>query len=182
MLLQKKQEFDMKIACPYCRLHLDVDPNQGGKEMNCPSCDGRFQVPLPLAEPMTALGQQRSSSGESENPYAKYDGVAASGNQAGWTTQQQAIKDFANKKIAAGICGILLGALGIHKFVLGFNSAGAIMLSAYLLCLFGTCLIFVPLVGVFAIQVIGIVEGVLYLTKSDEEFYQAYAIERREWF
>jgi TM2 domain-containing membrane protein YozV len=169
----------MKIACPYCRLHLDVDPNQAGKETNCPSCDGRFQVPLPLAE-------QMSPAGEHGNPYAKHDEAASTGNPAGystgWTPQQQEVKDFANKKIAAGICGILLGALGIHKFVLGFNSAGAIMLSVYLLCLFGTCLVFVPVVGVFALQIIGIVEGVMYLTKSDEEFYQAYAIERREWF
>ena len=30
----------------------------------------------------------------------------------------------ADKKIAAGVCGILLGALGIHKFILGYNTQG----------------------------------------------------------
>ncbi|MGD0613893.1 MAG: GYF domain-containing protein, partial [Verrucomicrobiota bacterium] len=34
----------------------------------------------------------------------------------------------ASNKIPAGVCGILLGGLGIHKFILGHNTAGAIML------------------------------------------------------
>src|SRR3954453_874129 len=34
----------------------------------------------------------------------------------------------ASTKIPAGICGILLGSLGIHKFILGYNGAGVIML------------------------------------------------------
>ncbi|MGB0744701.1 MAG: TM2 domain-containing protein, partial [Opitutales bacterium] len=34
----------------------------------------------------------------------------------------------AEKKIVAGILGILLGALGIHKFVLGYTKEGVIML------------------------------------------------------
>lgn len=38
----------------------------------------------------------------------------------------------AEKKIAAGICGILLGSFGIHKFVLGYQNEGIIMLSAYI--------------------------------------------------
>jgi len=33
-----------------------------------------------------------------------------------------------SKKAAAGVLGILLGALGIHKFVLGYQLAGIIML------------------------------------------------------
>ncbi|WNZ44340.1 TM2 domain-containing protein [Leptolyngbya boryana CZ1] len=34
----------------------------------------------------------------------------------------------ASKKIAAGICGILLGGFGVHKFVLGYSTEGVIML------------------------------------------------------
>lgn len=33
-----------------------------------------------------------------------------------------------NKKVVAGICGILLGGLGVHKFLLGYNTEGLIML------------------------------------------------------
>ena len=78
-----------------------------------------------------------------------------------------------SKKLAAGLCGILLGALGIHKFILGYNTAGIIML-----------LISVLSCGFLAIvsQVIGIIEGILYLTKSDEDFYRTYIAGRQEWF
>lgn len=142
----------MRIACPFCDLELEVDPAQAGLETNCPSCNGRFQVPVPVA--------------------ASYDK----------NMQSDVVRDFAGKKIAAGICGILLGGFGVHKFILGFNSAGAIMVSVYLLgIVFGACLV-IPIAGAIAMQVIGLVEGIIYLTKTDEEFYQIYAIERRQWF
>lgn len=70
----------------------------------------------------------------------------------------------ADKRIAAGICGILLGGLGIHKFILGYTTEGVIMLVGYLA---GMILCGVPSI-IFA--VIGIIEGIMYLTKSDEEF------------
>ena len=39
----------------------------------------------------------------------------------------------ADKKIAAGLCGILLGGFGVHKFVLGYQQEGIILLSVYLI-------------------------------------------------
>ena len=84
----------------------------------------------------------------------------------------QAFPD-ASKRIPAGICGILLGFLGIHKFILGFNTSGLIMLLVTLLtCGFG---------GV-VMSLVGLVEGIIYLTKSEEEFYQRYIVEKIEWF
>ena len=38
----------------------------------------------------------------------------------------------ADKKILAGILGIVLGGLGIHKFVLGYNQEGVILIGVYL--------------------------------------------------
>ena len=87
--------------------------------------------------------------------------------------EQDAVKAFAGKKIAAGICGILIGTLGIHKFILGLNTAGIIMLLVTVL----TCGI-----GAFPMYIIGFVEGVIYLSKSDEEFYETYAVQKRGWF
>ena len=37
----------------------------------------------------------------------------------------------ADKKLAAGLCGILLGGLGIHKFILGYQTEGIILLSVF---------------------------------------------------
>lgn len=89
----------------------------------------------------------------------------------------------ADKKIAAGICGILLGGLGVHKFILGYQNEGIIMLAVYLVGLvlsFFTC----GITGLasMAIAVIGIVEGIMYLTKSDEEFVQTYVMNKKPWF
>jgi TM2 domain-containing membrane protein YozV len=76
-------------------------------------------------------------------------------------------------RIAAGVCGILLGSLGVHKFILGLTTPGIIMLLVSLLtCGFGA----IPM------SIIGIVEGIIYLSKSDEEFYQRYIVEKRKWF
>jgi TM2 domain-containing membrane protein YozV len=79
----------------------------------------------------------------------------------------------ASSKIAAGVCGILLGSLGIHKFILGYTGTGLIMLLVSLL----SCGILAPV-----ISLIGIIEGIVYLTKNDEEFVRLYVDGRREWF
>lgn len=89
----------------------------------------------------------------------------------------------ADKKIAAGICGILLGSFGVHKFILGYQNEGIILLSATLISwvlLFASCgiLFFLPL----AVSIVGIVEGIIYLTKSDEEFVQTYVANKKPWF
>jgi TM2 domain-containing membrane protein YozV len=86
---------------------------------------------------------------------------------------EPSVSDFAGKKIAAGICGILLGCLGIHKFILGLTTPGIIMLLVTVLtCGFGG----IPM------GIIGLVEGIIYLTKSDEDFYRLYAVEKKGWF
>ena len=89
----------------------------------------------------------------------------------------------ADKKVTAGICGILLGSFGVHKFILGYQQEGIIMLSvtlvawiiAIITCGIGTPLVMVP-------SIIGLVEGIMYLTKSDEEFVQTYVINKKPWF
>ena len=81
------------------------------------------------------------------------------------------VKD--SKRILAGILGILLGGLGIHKFVLGYTTAGIIMLAVTVV----TCGI-----GGAVMGVIGLIEGIIYLTKSDEDFVNTYQINQKKWF
>ena len=89
----------------------------------------------------------------------------------------------ASNKIAAGICGILLGGLGVHKFILGYSGAGGIMLGVtlggFVLGLF-TC--GVTFLAASAMSVIGLIEGIIYLTKTDEEFVRTYVDGQKEWF
>lgn len=77
------------------------------------------------------------------------------------------------KKVAAGVCAILLGSLGVHKFILGMTGPGLILLLSTLL----TCGLAASVTAI-----IGLVEGIVYLTKTDEEFYQVYLVQKREWF
>jgi TM2 domain-containing membrane protein YozV len=77
-------------------------------------------------------------------------------------------KAGADKKIIVGICAILLGGFGVHKFILGYTNEGIIQL------VLGLCF------GIGGI--IGIVEGIIYLTKSDEEFVRTYIQGHKGWF
>ncbi len=79
----------------------------------------------------------------------------------------------ADKKLPAGLCGLLLGGFGVHKFVLGYTNEGLIMLAASLF----TCGIGYPIV-----HIIGLIEGIVYLTKPDEQFVQEYVQGRKPWF
>lgn len=80
-------------------------------------------------------------------------------------------------KVAAGILGILLGSLGIHKFYLGYTQEGLIMI---LVALIGGVITLGVATGVMGI--IGLVEGIMYLTKSDDEFYRTYELGKKGWF
>lgn len=86
-----------------------------------------------------------------------------------------------SKRILAGILAIILGGFGVHKFVLGYTKEGLVLLGATLLSMLLMCLI----IGAFLIYIpwiIGLVEGIIYLTKSDEEFVQTYQVNHRGWF
>ena len=73
-----------------------------------------------------------------------------------------------NKKVLAGIMGILFGSLGIHKFILGYTQEGIIQIVLNVFCGLG--------------GLIGFIEGIIYLTKSDEDFYQTYQLGKKGWF
>ncbi|MCS6873786.1 MAG: TM2 domain-containing protein [Pyrinomonadaceae bacterium] len=88
----------------------------------------------------------------------------------------------ADKKLIAGICGILLGGLGVHKFVLGYKNEGIILLAIWLgsfILSFFTCGLTIPIT--FLVSVFGLIEGVIYLLKSDEEFVRTYIYNKKPW-
>ncbi|MCJ7465724.1 MAG: TM2 domain-containing protein [Maribacter sp.] len=86
-----------------------------------------------------------------------------------------------NKKILAGILAIVLGSLGIHKFILGYQKEGIILLSITLVGFVLSCVG----IGIFIVWItglIGLIEGIIYLTKSDAEFYNTYQVGKKPWF
>lgn len=75
----------------------------------------------------------------------------------------------ADKKLVAGLCGILLGGFGVHKFILGYTTEGIIQI----VITFVTC---------GAGSIVGLIEGIIYLTKSDEDFVRTYIQNKKGWF
>nr|WP_269845493.1 TM2 domain-containing protein [Halopenitus persicus] len=88
-------------------------------------------------------------------------GVAAGGAAGGAAAGGAGAGAAASSKdrSTAGILAILLGGIGAHKFYLGETGMGLLYL-----CFSWT---FIP-------AIIGLIEGILYLTKSDEEFQRQY--------
>ena len=77
--------------------------------------------------------------------------------------------EISNKKLAAGLTGIFLGAFGVHKFILGYTKPAVIMLVVSLAGGVVTCGL-----ASFVMGVIGLIEGIIYLTKTDAQFQAQY--------
>lgn len=100
-------------------------------------------------------------------------------NQPYADSQPQYSQD--NKRVLTGILAILLGHLGVHKFVLGYNSEGFVILIATVIGYATMCFF----IGVFVLALttlLGVIEGIIYLTKSDVEFYEMYQKNKKPWF
>ncbi len=77
-------------------------------------------------------------------------------------------------RIVAALLALFLGHLGVHKFYLGKTNAGIVML----VC--GTIGWLLILPGVVN-MLIAFIEFVIYLVKSDQDFYRDYVVGDRSW-
>lgn len=106
---------------------------------------------------------------------AKVDFVGADGKAADIYTDNLG-SSGSSKKIATALFAFFLGPFGGHKFYLGYKKQGFIMLFVFL---FGFILLGIPSV---VIGIIGFIEFILYVTKSDDEFERIYVSGRKPWF
>lgn len=86
-----------------------------------------------------------------------------------------------NKKLLAGLLAIFLGSLGIHKFILGYQKEGIILLVTTVVGYATMCFV-IGWFLVMAAWIVGLIEGIIYLTKTDEEFYNTYQVGTKPWF
>jgi TM2 domain-containing membrane protein YozV len=162
----RKQMTQAYKTCPQC------DKPNALEAQVCQHCGYAF---APETSTQPSQGQAPYGSYAPAPPPPSYPPMPQQGGyppmpQQGYAPMPQ---QGASNKVAAGICGILLGGLGIHKFILGMNTAGIIMLLVSLL----SCGLLSPVMAI-----IGLVEGIIYLSKSDAEFYQTYVVEKKQWF
>jgi TM2 domain-containing membrane protein YozV len=125
----------------------------------CPSCNApnadTAQVCYACQSPLTSS----SGAGSGYQPVQQAYGSATPAQQI----------PGADKKVIAGILGIVAGGFGVHKFILGYTTEGIIQIAlTFLTCGIGS--------------IIGLVEGIIYLTKSDEEFVRTYIQNKKGWF
>lgn len=96
-------------------------------------------------------------------------------NRAAQAYAAQAVKQ--KDHIVAGLLAVFLGLFGLHKFYLGYNETAFIMLAVSII---GSIVSFGLAAAV--VWVIAIVEGIIYLTKPQADFYRIYVLNKREWF
>ena len=131
---------------------------------------------------------------------AIYRAMSASGAGIGGAIEGVIGSD--KTKVVAGLLGIFLGWAGVHKFYLGIKKpatiqlavgGGGLVLALIVANIFlalgifgigvfiGLLLYAVGYIALMAAGILGLVEGIIYLTKSDEDFQSIYVTGQKQW-
>ena len=134
------------------------------------------QPQQPYAQPGYAAQQPYAQQPGQAAYYSQSNGYYASSQGAYQVPCQQPLV-HTKDHVAAGLLAIFLGVFGVHKFYLGYHTTGFIMLGVTIL---GSLLTIGIAAGV--VWLIGVIEGIIYLTKSQSEFERLYVFNKREMF
>jgi len=75
------------------------------------------------------------------------------------------------KRTADALLALFFGWFGAHKFSQGNSSAGWVRFGISCTC-----------IGLYVTALVGMIEGILYLVKSNEEYDELYLVEKKSWF
>lgn len=202
---------DFSFKCPECNNNLSVDESGIGLQVTCPKCSKPIIIPSPAkVEPNIRISDKEQvdpkidghiycrNCGKQvhekaiacptcgvpprlERKFCFNCGVSTQANQVMCTKCGCALPNITTSneknKLAAVLLAVFFGGLGFHKFYLGYTGQGMTMLMTSIIGGIITAG-FVTLV----IVVIGLIEGILYLAKSDDEFNRIYVTNKRFWF
>ena len=85
--------------------------------------------------------------------------------------------EIKRKRTTTGVMGIIFGFLGVHKFILGYTEEGFILLLVSVIGGIITCGL-----SILVTDLIGIIEGIIILSKTPEEFKRLYLDKTTGWF
>ena len=137
------------------------------------------------------------------NAVAIYRAMSASG-AGGISSTLEGVMGSKKTKVVAGLLGIFLGWAGVHKFYLGIKGpviiklavgGGGLVLAMIVGNMFmalgmfgvgvyiyiGLLMYAVGYIAMMAAGVLRLVEGIIYLTKSDEDFQSIYVTGQKKW-
>jgi TM2 domain-containing membrane protein YozV/RNA polymerase subunit RPABC4/transcription elongation factor Spt4 len=161
------------LRCPVCDLPLSPEPLPTKPVLFCRTCGNQvlreaYACPSCGAAPM-AGHEHCQWCGEATPATAIV--CLACGRALGKT------KEGSTNRILVGVVAIFLGWLGVHKFMLGYNREGILMLLASTIggLLTGG-------LATLAMLIVGIIEGGIFLTTSDSEFFGTYVQDEKTWF
>lgn len=119
----------------------------------------------PETQPRAGQGVDFEAAGDEACAIYKIAIPSAFGGQAGQPN-----------RLVAALLALFLGTIGIHKFYLGYNRAGLVML---LVSIFGAILLLIPTI---VMGIIAFVEAITYLMMPEDEWNQRYVVGERPWF
>lgn len=170
--------------CPKCQTRLSVSATDVGKDVACPYCQTVFLAQTESRRNTYSMSQRpvaemerpsrrraRDEDEDDDRPSRRHrrDDDDDEDDDRPRRKSRRRRQTEESKRITAGILALFLGGWGIHKFYLGYTNAGVIQL----VLSFVTC---------GASGFIALAEGIIYLTKSDEDFVETYQIGTKEWF
>lgn len=158
---------DIQFACSSCGARLVLGQDLAGSEVRCPKCGATSFAPGAPPVPVASVDAAPAHRDQRPCPFCGelIEGRAQKCRFCNeWLNPQMAQGSsggFSRRsRVAAGVLGIFLGWLGVHRFYLGYSGIGVIQL----LLGVGGCATFGLTSGISSIW--GLVEGILILTGS----------------
>ncbi len=149
-----------------------------------PQQPAQLYAQQPYAAPFGAAQGYGQPYGQAQQPYGQqpyaqqpFGAPQQPYGNAPYTPPSYAQPVVTKDHVAAGLLAIFLGVFGVHKFYLGYNTSGFIMLAVTIL---GS--IFTLGLAAGVMWVIALIEGIIYLAKSQSEFDAIYVANKKEWF
>ena len=148
-----------------------------GCHSDCPLDDGASaDTPMNCDDAYFAASGEYSTGAQCSDAHAP---SSEAGSQLpGESCPSPRVQSFVPSKdhIAAGILAIFFGLFGIHKFYMGYTNEGFIMLGVTIvgsLATFGAIAL--------VVQLLAVVEGLIYLIKTQNQFELDYVYGSRKW-